>query len=247
MISSTLPIRYSPHLLGISLLTLFTTLGQSAQALPSPNPNPTSPELPSLPTPSPSLPLYGDYLPSTPVAQTTPETETPAETPAEAESMGDRYGDRGNHRWYLQGGVGTNLDGSDPGSFGLVGAGLSHYFAAGQSFNVELNGLGFVQEGQDAVGLNLAVLHRWDVVRRQNWSLYIDGGVGIIGSTSDVPSEGSSFNFTPQAGGGATIQLEGNQRLMVGLRWHHISNGDTFEDNPGQDAIYGYLGINFPR
>ena len=175
------------------------------------------------------------------------ENRNPEAMEADASDLAPRYGDRGQHRWYLQGGLGTNLDGSDPGSFGLVGAGLSHFFANGQSLNLELNGLGFIQEGEDAVGLNLALLHRWDFIRRPDWSLYIDGGVGVIGTTSPVPSEGSSLAFTPQAGGGATIRLANDQRLMLGLRWHHISNGNLFEDNPGQDSIYGYLGINFPR
>ena len=175
------------------------------------------------------------------------EDRNPEAVEADASDRVPRYGDRGQHRWYLQGGLGTNLDGSDPGSFGLVGAGLSHFFANGQSLNLELNGLGFIQEGEDAVGLNLALLHRWDFIRRPDWSLYLDGGVGVIGTTSPVPSEGSSLAFTPQAGGGATIRLANDQRLMLGLRWHHISNGNLFEDNPGQDSIYGYLGINFPR
>lgn len=173
-------------------------------------------------------------------AQTSePEPDTTAPSPV--------YGDPGMHRWYAQVAAATNLDGSAFGSFGLVGAGISHFFAPGQSFNLELNGMGFVQDGDDALGLNLALLHRWDFVRQENWSLYIDGGAGIIGTTNDVPAEGSSFAFTPQAGGGATIRLNDDQRLMVGLRWHHISNANIFDDNPGQDSIFGYIGINFPR
>ena len=83
-------------------------------------------------------------------------------------------------------------------------------------------------------------------IRGENWSLYVDGGAGIIFTTGDVPEAGSSFNFTPQIGGGASFAIGGNQRIMTGLRWYHISNADTFESNPGLDTVFGYVGINFP-
>jgi len=178
----------------------------------------TSPEFAlSESTPTESTPTESEQLELEPLeSDVLGEDLSPEMLEADASDLEPRYGDRGQHRWYLQGGLGTNLDGSDSGSFGLVGAGLSHFFANGQSLNLELNGLGFIQSGEDAVGLNLALLHRWDFIRRPDWSLYIDGGVGIIGTTSPVPSEGSSLAFTPQAGGGATIRLANDQRLMLG-------------------------------
>ncbi|MGJ3251263.1 MAG: acyloxyacyl hydrolase [Elainellaceae cyanobacterium] len=152
------------------------------------------------------------------------------------------FGSRGLQRWYVQGGGATTFENN----FGLVGAGVSHFFANGHSVNLELNGMAFDQAGDDAVGLNLAVLLRWHFIRQRNWSLYVDGGAGILGTTNDVPSTGSSFNFTPQAGGGATIRLDDEKRLMVGLRWHHISNAELYEGNPGRDSVLGYVGVNFP-
>lgn len=157
------------------------------------------------------------------------------------------YGEAGSRRWYVQGGGATNLDSDETRNFGLAGAGISHFFLDGNSINLELNGMAFDQPGDDAVGLNLAAILRWDFIRQQNWSLYIDGGAGLLGTTDSVPSDGSSFNFTPQVGGGATIRLNERNRLMVGVRWHHISNANTFDSNPGQDLIFGYVGINFPR
>ena len=155
------------------------------------------------------------------------------------------FATKGLKRWYGQGAAG--IDVNDASSFGLLGAGISHFFANGHSINAELNSLYFAQTGEDALGLNLAVLLRWHFHRQPNWSLYIDGGAGVLGTTSKVPSRGSSFNFTPQVGGGATIQLSNQQRLMLGLRWHHISNGELYESNPGRDSIMGYVGLNLPR
>ena len=136
---------------------------------------------------------------------------------------------------------------SFPRRFGLVGAGLSKFFINGNSVNLELNTIYFDQPGNNAVGLNLALLGRWHIIRQQNWSFFIGGGAGVMGTTSDVPEKGASFNFTPQAGMGATFALKNKRRLLVGLNWHHISHADLFNANPGRDSIMGYVGIDFPR
>lgn len=179
---------------------------------------------------------------ATPIAQEESTTETEPESPPV-------FGTKGQKRWYVQGAFATTLDNneSDPRRFGLVGAGLSQFFLNGHSANLELNSMYFDQPGDDALGLNLSLILRWHFVRQENWSLYIDGGAGILGTTNDVPTEAASFNFTPQVGGGASIKLKDQQRLLLGLRWHHISHADLFESNPGRDSIFGYVGLNLPR
>jgi len=167
-----------------------------------------------------------------PVLLTQKESETP-----------EPFGKAGTQRLYVQGAVASDFDDE---TLGLVGVGASHFFYDHHSVNLELNALAFDQPGDNAVGANLNFLVRSHWIRGENWSLYIDGGAGIIGTTSEVPSEGSSFNFTPQIGGGATFKLNDKQRLMTGLRYYHISNADTFESNPGLDALMGYVGLNFP-
>ena len=176
-------------------------------------------------------------LPST-QAQTVPDEQTSVE-----------FGTKGQKRWYVQGAFATTLDNqeSDPRRFGLVGAGLSKFFINAHSVNLELNTIYFDQPGTNAVGLNLALLGRWHIVRQPNWSLFIGGGAGVMGTTSDVPEKGASFNFTPQAGAGATFALKNDRRLLVGLNWHHISHADLFNANPGRDSIMGYIGVDFPR
>ncbi|MBE9062458.1 acyloxyacyl hydrolase [cf. Phormidesmis sp. LEGE 11477] len=154
-----------------------------------------------------------------------------------------KFGQAGKQRWYVQGGLGADFDDD---LFGLVGAGVSHFFYNGHSINLELNGLAVDQQGNNAVGLNLALLVRSHWIRGENWSIYVDGGAGLLTTNNDVPDAGSSFNFTPQIGGGATFAVNDTQRIMTGLRWYHISNAGTFDANPGLDALYGYVGYNFP-
>lgn len=156
------------------------------------------------------------------------------------------FGQKGQSHWYIQGSGATTF-GSNGAAFGLVGVGLSKFLFNGHSINLELNSLYFSQPDDDALGLNLNLLMRWHFIRQSNWSLFVDGGAGILGTTSDVPSAGASFNFTPQVGGGATIKLSEQQRLMLGLRWHHISHADLLGNNPGRDSIQGLVGIRFSR
>ena len=124
------------------------------------------------------------------------------------------FGAKGQTRWFLQAGAATEGDGE---SFGLFGGGASYFFAKGHSVNLALNGLAFDLPDQDPVGINLDLLVRSHWIRGENWSLYIDGGAGIIVTTSRVPNEGSSFNFTPQGGVGASINVnrEKDQRLLL--------------------------------
>jgi len=188
--------------------------------------------------------------------QSAPATSAPIE-PLQTDSISPQteknsesiFGQKGQSHWYIQGAGATTLDRNEafPQRFGLVGAGLSKFLFNGHSINLELNSIYFSQPDDDALGLNLNLLMRWHFIRKSNWSLFVDGGAGILGTTSDVPSTGASFNFTPQVGGGTTIRLSDERRLMLGLRWHHISHADLFGANPGRDSIFGYVGIKFPR
>ena len=172
----------------------------------------------------------------------------PDTTPA-LSSTESAFGTKGQKHWYVQGAIATTLDRNEafPQRFGLAGAGLSKFIFEAHSINLELNTIYFSQPSDDAVGLNLALLMRWHWLRKPNWSTFIDAGAGVMGTTSDVPSRGASFNFTPQAGAGFSIKLKEQRRLMLGLRWHHISHADLFGANPGRDSIMGYVGLQLPR
>jgi hypothetical protein len=182
-------------------------------------------------------------------AEATPEpSEDPSEpTPKPLDTPSEKYGQNGQGRWYIQGGAGIPYDPDAANYFGLLGVGITHFFANGHSINAEVNSFVFNQTGSDAVGINLGLIGRWHFIRRRNWSLFVDGGVGILGTTNNVPPSGTNFNFTPQVGGGATIRLAQQRRLLLGLRWHHISNADLSENNPGQNAVLGYVGLELPR
>ena len=184
------------------------------------------------------------------------QTETP-EFPIEAEETEEteetetdpRFGEKGYKTWYLQGAAATTLDNQepDPRRFGFVGIGISEFLFNRHSINLEFNTIYFDQPGENAVGFNLNLLGRWHFIKQDNWTIYFDGGAGVMGTTNDVPRRAAGFNFTPQVGGGASIQLKEGQNLLFGLRWHHISHADTFGRNPGRDSLMGYIRLDMPR
>ena len=61
------------------------------------------------------------------------------------------------------------------------------------------------------------------------------------------PVEVLALTLPPQAGAGFSLKLNQERRLILGLRWHHISHADLFGANPGRDSIMGYVGLQFPR
>lgn len=197
--------------------------------------------------PQPTSPQDLITLPASP--QASPIEPDQADLPKLTAQFEPTFGTKGQKHWYVQGAAATTLDREEafPQRFVLVGAGLSKFLFDGHSINLELNTIYFSQPDDDALGLNLALLMRWHFLRKSNWSLFIDGGAGVMGTTSDVPSKGASFNFTPQAGAGVHIKLKQQRQLMLGLRWHHISHADLFGANPGRDSIMGYVGVQFPR
>jgi hypothetical protein len=156
-----------------------------------------------------------------------------------------RFGEAGSVRLDIRGGYGADLD-EDSQWIALGGIGLTGFIEDGLAIRVELNGAQIQQDEGSEQGLNAALLVEWHFLRRETWSLYFDGGAGVLFTTGDVPATGSSFNFTPQAGVGLTADFIDESRFVLGVKWFHISNANTFSRNPGRDFIEVYAGLSFP-
>ncbi|MCH2148305.1 MAG: acyloxyacyl hydrolase [Phycisphaerales bacterium] len=155
------------------------------------------------------------------------------------------FGSEGSQRWAVLGGWGIDVKDSGNNETTL-GAKWEYFIADGFAFAPELKMWGFFQDGGDAFGVSLDLLFEWHFIRHDTWSLYGDAGVGILGSTKNVPIGGSEFNFTPQAGVGICWDVGEGNRWFVGVRWHHISNASLYSNNPGRDSILVYTGLNMP-
>ncbi|MGD9689950.1 MAG: acyloxyacyl hydrolase [Phycisphaerales bacterium] len=158
-----------------------------------------------------------------------------------------RFGHTGG--WWLTVGGGVANDFGEETDYNLHVA-ASTFIARDLEFAVELSAWYFAQDGEDTGGVNPNMIFRWHFLHDEaySWTIYGDAGIGLLFAFDDVPSQGTSFDFTPRVGGGATFDLGDDVRLQVGVRYHHISNGRIQGDdqNPGRDSIMFYLGVVFP-
>lgn len=127
----------------------------------------------------------------------------------------------------------------------------STFLAKELEFSIELAGWYFAQEGPDTGGINPNMVFRWHFWHADDfkWTVYGDVGIGLLFAFDDVPSGGTSFDFTPRAGVGYTTKIfDDDTRLQIGVRYHHISNARIRGDdrNPSRDSVMIYAGIIFP-
>lgn len=175
------------------------------------------------------------------------QSTDPAQPIDESESS-INFGQPG--RWWLTLGGGVAFDFEKDYDFNLHVA-ASTFLATELEFAVELGGWYFKQVGQDTGGIDGSMIFRWHFLHDDafNWSIYGDVGIGLLGAFDEVPDGGTGFNFTPRAGFGFTQRLDDEgTRLMIGTRWHHISNGRFEGDsrNPSRDSLMIYVGVMFP-
>lgn len=155
------------------------------------------------------------------------------------------FGTRGSWRWHVGAGGAMDIK-TSRNRLVQSGVGLSYFLVDDLSIDGELNLIYFSQRGDDAVGANFNLTLRYHFLTGDTWSVYADGGAGLLGTTDEVPAGGSNFNFVPHAGVGVSFDVGSNRRLMTGVRWHHISNANTHRDNPGRDSVQAYVSLSFP-
>lgn len=123
-------------------------------------------------------------------------------------------------------------------------------------WGAELGLWGFFQEGDDAVGASVTAMfryHFWNTADAgplgPDWTSFFELGIGVMGSSDDVPFEGTSFNFMPRIGIGVTKRInDRGWRAVAGVRWHHISNAriNSQESNPSRDSASVFFGLSIP-
>lgn len=160
----------------------------------------------------------------------------------EGSTAARRFGAAGSWRWQILGGGGT---GTDSISNAQLGAGVSWFVVDDLSIDVQANADYFNQSGPSAWGGDVELLFRWHFLARDTWSLYVDGGCGLMWTSQDVPPDSASFNFIPQAGAGLTWEIASDTRLMLGARWFHASNANTGSPNPSYNGVFVYAGVSF--
>lgn len=176
------------------------------------------------------------------------QTEPPASTSPKVLDVSAAsvvpFGQAKSRWWGI--GAGVAYDFEDATDLNLFGT-YSYFLAENVEFLGELGGW-YYTDDQEA-GVNLSMVFRWHFYNDGKWTTFVDGGIGLLGTTDDVPERGTSFNFTPRVGVGFTRLLsDDGLRLLVGVRWAHISNARINGDgeNPSRDSADLYVGLIFP-
>jgi hypothetical protein len=77
-----------------------------------------------------------------------------------------------------------------------------------------------------------------------NARLFGGGSAGGIWFNRDMPMVGARpFNFALQLGTGVELTARSGGALVVGYKFHHLSNGGTADVNPGIDGHVFYVGL----
>ncbi len=174
-----------------------------------------------------------------------PDAATTAESPTEMEPMPTSWGREGTWRWGVNGGWAEDIKDANN-TLVTLGVEFEYFVDDNLSLDLGLYYMDVDQVGENTNGINFTLQLRWHFIAKESWSMFIEGGAGLLRTSNDVPSDGSSFNFTPQAGLGFTFDIGNNNRWIIGTRWHHISNANTYSSNPGRDSIMIWTGISFP-
>lgn len=131
-------------------------------------------------------------------------------------------------------------------SIGILDVGAHWFVADGVSVGAFVEGLVIDAENDDSWGFGIGLLARWHFVRDEDFSLFVEAGVGFAGFSDEVPAGGTDYDFTPRAAFGMTYELGGGTRLVGKVGWFHISNGQTGPDNPGLDSVSAAIGLSLP-
>lgn len=107
--------------------------------------------------------------------------------------------------------------------------------------------LGLTTDGRNRalIAANMLALYYLDDWQRGEWTPYGEAGIGLIYTDFRVEGQGLRFNFNPQLGLGVERKLDQNRALQLALRLHHVSNGDTYEENRGINSALLMLGVLF--
>jgi hypothetical protein len=116
------------------------------------------------------------------------------------------------------------------------------------SLNVDVFGT-YIRSGIDdnGVGYGLDVILRRHFIFKNDdtYSVYLDLGGGFEIQSTDFAGT-RNFNFRILGGGGGTVRVTENFRLMSGLRYLHISDAGIDGGGGGFDGYQVYVGVMMP-
>lgn len=91
------------------------------------------------------------------------------------------------------------------------------------------------------------VTWRWNFDPRGRVAPYLEFAGGLLWTGEPVPPQTTAANFTAHAAYGIRYFYRPRQAIVIGYLFHHISNGNRLEKNPGVNAHTINVGLSFMR
>jgi len=88
---------------------------------------------------------------------------------------------------------------------------------------------------------------RWNFEPHGRLTPFAELAGGGLWTRDPVPVRTTTANFTAHAGGGVRYLIRPMQSLVASYRFHHISNGNRLERNPGVNAHVFQVGWSLMR
>lgn len=97
----------------------------------------------------------------------------------------------------------------------------------------------------DAAGASLVM--RYNLLSFGRWMPFWDVGVGLLWTdlAPRIAEDSSQLNFALETGPGVQYFATTRLALILGVRYHHISNAGIGERNLGLDAVPPYAGVSW--
>jgi hypothetical protein len=101
---------------------------------------------------------------------------------------------------------------------------------------------------EDTYGVGVTpLLWRWNFEPRGRLVHFAELAGGGLWTTDPVPARTTTANFTAHIAYGIRYFVRRNLSLVASYRFHHISNGNRLERNPGVNANALQLGVSLLR
>ena len=186
------------------------------------------------------------------LAQATEETQSaPAKNSkgqVKSEDMHNNKNEfsKGNRKWQTY----ASFAGGDRGKGNLYALhfGYGKFLWDQFSFNIDIFGA-YIRSGIDdnglGYGLDLILRKHFLMGNDDTYSVYLDLGGGLEVQSTEFAGT-RHFNFRVLGGGGGTVRITENVRLIGGLRYLHISDAGIDGGGGGFDGYQIHAGVMMP-
>ena len=128
----------------------------------------------------------------------------------------------------------------------ITGGRFGKFLTRKIEYDIEVVPVFMVFQHTTVYGLNVTpLLLKWNMRTSGRFIPYIEGGGGLLFTSSEVPDGTSRFNFTPQVGVGLQLFSREKRALRTGIRYMHISNGGLESPNPGINTLQFLIGYEW--